>query len=94
MGNAMRVLQLPVSYLPWTVGGKEVFCHGLSRHLLGLGLDVRVALHQNLLMDEPLGETQYETVPVHVLPPPFVDRRLGQRCTPASPWTYLVLKFY
>ncbi len=69
MDNAMRVLQLPVSYLPWTVGGKEVFCHGLSRHLLELGLDVRVALHQNLLMDEPLGETQYETVPVHVLPP-------------------------
>lgn len=69
MIKGLRVLQLPVSYLPWTVGGKEVYTHHLSRNLQALGWDVRVAIHQNLHCREPLGEHEYEGVPVTVLPP-------------------------
>ena len=63
----MKILHLPVSSLPWTVGGKEVYCHTLCRELSALGVENAVAIHQNAT--EPLGRHLHEGVPVYVLPP-------------------------
>lgn len=69
MGEALRSLHLPVSYLPWTVGGKEVYCHGLCRALRALGHEVLVAIHHDGNTDSPVGDFRHEEVPVRVLPP-------------------------
>lgn len=69
-----RVLHLPCSYLPWTVGGKETFTHGLACHLKAAGWDSHIALHQNPSSREPLGRNEHDGIPVHVLPPLHVHR--------------------
>lgn len=69
MPKRPRVLQLPATYLPWVVGGREVYAHHLSLNLAEFGWDVRVALHQDTSGREPLGEHRHEGVAVTVLPP-------------------------
>jgi glycosyltransferase involved in cell wall biosynthesis len=69
MPKRPRVLQLPATYLPWVVGGREVYAHHLSRNLSDFGWDVRVALHQDSSGRESVGEHRHEGVPVTVLPP-------------------------
>ncbi|HVG32896.1 MAG TPA: glycosyltransferase [Pyrinomonadaceae bacterium] len=69
MRKRARVLQLPVAYLPWTIGGREVYAHHLSKNLQASDWDVRVCIHQNLNTHEPTGEHEHEGVPVTVLPP-------------------------
>ena len=64
-----RVLQLAGGYLPWTIGGKEVYVHELSRHLRDNDWTVRAAFHQNVNHGEPIGMHQREGVDVVVLPP-------------------------
>ena len=61
------ILHLPVSYLPWTTGGKEVYCHALCLGLRTQGVDSRVAFHQNPGISEPIGLQHHENVPIHVL---------------------------
>ncbi|MBD2343422.1 glycosyltransferase [Anabaena subtropica] len=65
----MKILHLPVAYLPWTIGGREVYCHRLCQNLQLLGADVQVAIHQDVSGREPLGNHHHEGVPVCVLPP-------------------------
>lgn len=66
----MKVLHLPTSYLPWSVGGKEVYCQTLCRALAEEGASSEVAIHKNPgEKTEPLGRHEHEGVPVHVLPP-------------------------
>ncbi|MCH8951307.1 MAG: glycosyltransferase [Proteobacteria bacterium] len=62
-------LHLPVTALPWTVGGKEVFCFGLADELKALGWDARIAVHQQAPDAPALGEHDYRDIPVTVLPP-------------------------
>lgn len=82
----MTVLHLPVSYLPWTVGGKEVYVHQLCRELRAAGVDAAVALHQDPRFREPIGRHEHEGVPVHVLPPleGAGTRSAVYTCTPAG----------
>lgn len=79
-------LQLPVTYLPWRVGGKEVHTDRLSRGLQMLGWDPHVAIHQDLDGPEPLGPAIVEGVPLTVLPPieGQIDRRSIYRRCPTS----------
>lgn len=70
----MKILHLPASYLPWTVGGKEVYCHTLCQELTALGVENIVAIHQNAA--ESPGRHRHGGVPVYVLPPlPGESRR-------------------
>ncbi|MFQ5567345.1 MAG: glycosyltransferase [Paracoccaceae bacterium] len=62
-------LHLPVTALPWTVGGKEVFCFGLAHELKALGWDARIAVHQQTQDTPALGEHDYRDIPVTALPP-------------------------
>jgi glycosyltransferase involved in cell wall biosynthesis len=65
----MKILHLPVAYLPWITGGREVYCHWLCRALAPHGVESVVAIHQNPHVREPLGWHEHEGVPVAVLPP-------------------------
>jgi glycosyltransferase involved in cell wall biosynthesis len=67
--KSMRVLHLPESYLPWTTGGKEVYCHALARTLAEAGVENHVAIHQHPAEPEPLGLSRHEGIATHVLPP-------------------------
>lgn len=80
------ILHLPVSYLPWTVGGKEVYCHRLGKQLRRLGVDSRVAVHSDSMNKSPPGLYEHEGVPVHVLEPIQAARRRQSiySCTPDS----------
>jgi glycosyltransferase involved in cell wall biosynthesis len=86
MRKRARVLQLPVAYLPWTIGGREVYAHHLSINLQASDWDVRVCIHQNLNTREPTGEHEHEGVPITVLPPlPGQDaRRAVYGCAPSA----------
>ena len=64
----MKVLHLPVTCMPWTIGGKEVFTHGLAAAQRQFGIDAEVAIHQSASAEEPLGTHTFREVPVHVLP--------------------------
>ncbi len=75
-----RVLHLPCSYMPWTIGGKETFTHSLARHLTDLGWNSHVAFHQNPANQEPLGPHDHEGIPVHVLPPLSIRREDVYAC--------------
>jgi glycosyltransferase involved in cell wall biosynthesis len=66
---SIRVLHLPESYLPWTTGGKEVYCHALARALAQAGVENHVAIHQHPAAPEPLGLSWHEGIATHVLPP-------------------------
>ncbi len=79
-----RAVHLPVAYLPWTVGGREVFAHNLVRELRAFGWDVIIAIHQNLNVCEPLGAQRYGDIGVTVLPPvPRLEmRRATYQCAP------------
>jgi glycosyltransferase involved in cell wall biosynthesis len=74
----MTILHLPVAYLPWTTGGREVYCHSLARALGELGIRSVVAIHQDPSGREPLGWHEHDGVKVAVLPP---LRDLGSRKT-------------
>jgi glycosyltransferase involved in cell wall biosynthesis len=63
-----RVLQLPVGFLPWTVGGREVHTDRLARGLRELGWMSHVVIHQDLDHREPVGDTTWDGSPVTVLP--------------------------
>jgi glycosyltransferase involved in cell wall biosynthesis len=76
-----RVLHLPCSYLPWTIGGKESFTHSLARLLTELGWESHVVFHQNPAYREPLGRNEFEGIPVHVLPPLVIRRENVYACT-------------
>lgn len=83
--DSRTVLQLPVAYLPWTVGGREVHCDRLARGLKTHGWHSHVAFHQDLERREPLGLTEHDGVQVTVLPPiagqldrPRIYRRLPE----------------
>ncbi|HXC02558.1 MAG TPA: glycosyltransferase [Opitutaceae bacterium] len=65
----MKILHLPVAYLPWITGGREVYCHSLCRALAPHGIECVVAIHQNPHVGEPLGWHEHEGIPVAVLPP-------------------------
>ncbi len=65
----MKILHLPVAYLPWTTGGREVYCHSLCRASVPHGIESVVAIHQNPHVGEPLGWHEHEGTPVAVLPP-------------------------
>lgn len=64
----MKTLHLPSTYLPWAIGGSEIYCHRLCQNIQSLGVEVRVAIHQGIKSQEPLGTQHYEGVPVQVLP--------------------------
>ena len=70
----MKILMLPCDYLPHSVGGREVYTHGLATRLLARGFDVRIAFHVCYGRPEP-GFYPYENVPVHALPPLPVPTR-------------------
>ena len=63
----MRILMLPCDYLPHSVGGREVYSHGLATRLLARGFEVRVAFHVCYGRPEP-GFYDYDGVPVYALP--------------------------
>jgi glycosyltransferase involved in cell wall biosynthesis len=63
------VLHLPGSYLPSTLGGKEVYTHSLVSHLTSLGWRNHVAFHQAENQPVALGSYQFENAMVEVLPP-------------------------
>ena len=65
----MRILHLPENFLPWTTGGKEVYCHSLARKLIEAGIETHVAIHQKPGEVDVPGLFWHEGVPVHVLPP-------------------------
>ncbi|MBT1704895.1 glycosyltransferase [Chryseosolibacter indicus] len=64
----MRVLHLPVSSYPWSVGGKEIFALNLALSLQDLGIENFICIHQNKDKNEPLGHHDFE-IPTTVLPP-------------------------
>src|SRR6476646_8240532 len=63
----MKTLHLPSGYLPWVIGGSEIYCHRLCQNLQSLGVDVLVGIHQGINGREPIGTHKYEDVPVQVL---------------------------
>lgn len=73
----MRILHLPVAYLPWTIGGREIYCHTLCCALNSQGIENIVAFHQDPSVREPLGVHEHEGIDVHVLPtlPGFLSRQ-------------------
>lgn len=84
----LRILHLPVSYVPWTIGGKEVFTSRLASTQRARGLDARVAFHRTKRVGEPPGSHEYDGVPVWVLEeiPDALRRSNVYQCrTPAVP---------
>ncbi len=67
--SLMKILHLPHTYLPWTTGGKEVYCHSLCRALTDNGVVNHVAIHDQPGRAELQGDYSHEGIPVHVLPP-------------------------
>lgn len=72
----MKTLHLPGAYLPWVMGGTEIFCHRLCQNLQILGVEALVSLHQ-ASQEVPLGNRSHEGVPIEVLPP-IPDQRKRQ----------------
>jgi glycosyltransferase involved in cell wall biosynthesis len=64
----MRVLHLPQTALPWTPGGKQVYCLALARDLTAAGVENRIAIHQHPEEKEPVGFFRHEGISVSVLP--------------------------
>jgi len=64
----MKILFLPSSYLPQTVGGTEMYVHRLSEELAERGHEVTVAFHGELGEGEV--SQRYKIVALAPLPPP------------------------
>lgn len=62
------VLHLPCSYLPWIVGGKEIYTHHLARRLNQHGWTNHISFHENDQLLPPQGRYEFEGIPVSVLP--------------------------
>ena len=83
---APLVLHLPSSYLPWTVGGKEVYTAGLARHLERYHWQSAVAFHQTDETNQTIGGHKHGNTAVHILPP-LADRNRRSAvygCAPAA----------
>jgi len=63
-----RALQLPVAFLPWVVGGREVHTDRLCRGLRAIGWDPMVVIHQDLSKRESLGRHVVSGTEILVLP--------------------------
>jgi glycosyltransferase involved in cell wall biosynthesis len=63
------VLHLTVAYVPWIIGGKEIYAQSLIRELHQLDWQNHVLFHQNLHILEPLGTQDVEQATVHVIQP-------------------------
>lgn len=64
----MKILHLPVAFLPWTTGGREVYSYGLAKALSKLGVDNHIAFHQDPSRLEPVGLHNVDGLPVTILP--------------------------
>lgn len=66
----MRILHLvgASAYPPWSLGGSQIYCHRLCQNLQSLGVEVLVAIHQHASGREPLGRSEYEGIPLQILP--------------------------
>ncbi|MBK1620623.1 hypothetical protein CKO42_19760 [Lamprobacter modestohalophilus] len=64
----ITVIHLPVSYLPWTVGGKEIFTHSLAKAQASQVIEPTIAIHQDRNGTQSIGTHQYEGIPVEVMP--------------------------
>ena len=64
-----RCLFIVDGYLPRSLGGTAVFAHYLGRELKNLGVQVRVAYHRRTGDDPAVGESEWDGIPVQVLPP-------------------------
>lgn len=69
-----HVLHLPSSYLPWTVGGKEVYTAALTEQLQEFGWQSAVGFHQTSTPGQAVGTYEHANTQVHVLPP-LADRQ-------------------
>lgn len=76
----MRVLHLPNSYLPWSMGGKEVYTHELSKSLNALGINSDVVVHK---YKEGITEGihKYDGQTINVLPEVKVRNKFVSRFT-------------
>jgi glycosyltransferase involved in cell wall biosynthesis len=72
----MKVLHLPVAFLPWTMGGREIFTYNLAKILQKKDVENHICIHQDPSEREPLGTSIYKGLPVMVLPkvPDFNER--------------------
>ncbi len=61
------VLHLTVAYVPWVIGGKEIYAQSLIRELHLLDWQNHVLFHQNSHILEPLGMHDFEQAIVHVI---------------------------
>lgn len=64
----MKILHLPSTFLPYYVGGKEIFVKLLVHGLQQYAVETAVAFHQTT-KKEPIGSYFYEDIPIWVLPP-------------------------
>jgi glycosyltransferase involved in cell wall biosynthesis len=65
----MRVLHLLQGALPWSCGGRGIYCHSLARDLTAAGIENRIAIHQHTEEQEPVGIFSHEGLGISVLPP-------------------------
>lgn len=62
-------MHLPVAFLPYTTGGREVYTYGLATALQNNGVENYIVIHQDPSGREPLGTYTYDGLSVTVLPP-------------------------
>jgi glycosyltransferase involved in cell wall biosynthesis len=79
----IKILHLPVAFLPWTTGGREIYSYALARELKELGVQNYVGIHQDPVRLEPLGVHDIDGLPVYVLPqiPGLFDRNAKYKRT-------------
>jgi glycosyltransferase involved in cell wall biosynthesis len=80
----ITAIHLPVSYFPWTVGGKEMFTHSLAKAQTCQGIKPTVAIHQDHTGIQSIGTHQHEGIPVEVMPSLMgtTTRRAVYGCVP------------
>jgi len=61
-------MHLPVSFLPYYTGGKEVFVAHLAKELQKMGHENRVVIHADNRIPAHVAQYEYNGIPVHVLP--------------------------
>ena len=64
----ITAIHLPVSYLPWTVGGKEIFTHSLAKAQADIGIEPIIAFHRDGAGTQTIGRHAHEDIPVEVMP--------------------------
>lgn len=64
----MKILHLPVAFLPWTTGGREVYSYALAKSLGKLGVENHIVIHQDPSRLEEPGLHDVDGLPVTVLP--------------------------